>query len=64
MAKRKRHPPRTTGPPPVTIPVDTRLLAVVRATHPITRNWTDAQVTAGCLALAIRLPRLGTVHTD
>jgi hypothetical protein len=63
MADRKRR-PRTLWPPPVTIPVDTRLLAVVRATHPTTRDWTDAQVTAACLALALRLPRIGTVHTD
>ena len=65
MADRKRgRPPHTTWPPPIAIPVDTALLNTIRATYPVTRDWTDAEVTAGCLAMVLRLPRIGTVHTD
>ena len=56
MADRKRgRPPRTIGPPPRPVPVDAALLHTIRAVYPVTRDWTDAQVTAGCLAMTLRL---------
>ena len=63
MADQKRR-PRTLRAPPATVHVSQQLLDTIRAQYPVTRDWTDAQVTAGCLAMVLRLPRLGTVHTD
>lgn len=63
-AKRKRR-PATIAKPPAIVPIDATLLDVVRARYPVARDWTDAELAAGCLAMAIKQPpRIGLVHTD
>lgn len=53
-------------PPPVPVAVPLPLLEAARAAYPAARDWTDAQVAAACVALAIRLavPRNGLVHGE
>ena len=46
-----RDPPR---PEPVTVRLHRGLLDAARAVYPQARDWTDAQVAAACLALAIK----------
>lgn len=64
MADRRKRKPPAAPPKPAMVPVHPVLLDTVRATIPATWDWTDAQLTAACLALAIRRPRIGLVHSD
>jgi hypothetical protein len=53
MGHRKKPPPAPAQA--AMVPVPQVLLEAVRATHPITYDWTDTQVVTGCLALAVKL---------
>ena len=66
MANHKRRPARTMATPPRPLHIDPALLATIRAAYPVARDWTDTQITAGCVALALTMAtrRIGTVHTD
>ena len=57
---------RTMITPPRPVHIDAALLATIRAAYPVARDWTDTQITAGCVALALTMAtrRIGTVHTD
>jgi hypothetical protein len=60
---RTRHAPQ---PVPVTVTLHGPLLEQVRATYPVARDWTDNQVAAACVALALKTgrPRTGLVHSE
>lgn len=56
----------TSGPRPVTVTLHRPLLDAVRAAYPTARTWTDNQIAAACVAMALTRtpPRNGLVHTD
>lgn len=55
MTRRKPARPAPAQPPPATVTIPMPLLDAVRAALPTARDWTDAQLAAGCLALAVKL---------
>ena len=50
--KPQPHPPP--APAPVTVHVHRALLDAIRATIPATRDWTDGQVVAACMARTLQ----------
>ena len=61
VTRRKPARPAPAQPPPATVAVPVALLDAVRAANPAARDMTDTQVTAGCMALAVKLATAGPV---
>lgn len=59
MAHRRhaKRPPRRAASHPRTVHIDSALLDTARAALPPARDWTDAQVTAACVAATIKRAR-------
>lgn len=62
-----RKPKRAKGEyAPTAVRVHLPLIEAVRAAYPVARDWSDSQVAAACIAMALRWPvqRVGLEHSE
>ena len=62
-----RKPKRPKGEyAPTAVRVHLTLIEAVRARYPVARDWSDSQVAAACIAMALAVPvqRTGHVHSE